>query len=102
MSNVKVVKFVSGQEVISKVIDDNGNNLVLESPLTVQTMRTPEGLGIGLVPFSFASSAKQVVINRANILCVLEAEEQLASQYLAGLAGLTLSGTDGLPRVTLS
>jgi len=101
MSNVKVVKFVSGQEVISKVIE-NENELILESPLTVQAMRTQEGLGIGLVPFSFASSAKQVVINRSNVLCVLEAEDQLASQYLAGLAGLTLSGTDNLPRVTLS
>lgn len=102
MSDVKVVKFISGQEVIAKVISADSEIIVLESPLTVQPVRTQEGLGIGLVPFSFASRSKQAAIAQSAILCILDPEEELANQYLAGLAGLTLAPEGALPKVTLT
>ena len=101
MSEVKVLKFVSGQEVIAKLVAETETSVVIESPLTVQAMRTAEGLGIGLVPFSFAGRSQQAVIQKTNVLCILEPEEQLSSQYLAGLSGITLASGSDLPKISL-
>lgn len=90
MSNVKIVKFMSGQEVIGKVIDESSTRVVVESPLTLQPMRNGETVSLGLMPFSWGGKADAVAFNAAHILCIMDAEDELATQYLAGLSGLSV------------
>lgn len=103
MSEVKVVKFISGQEVLTKVLNDGKEGILIESPLTIQVVRTQDGgLGVSLVPFSFGGKVDQVVIDKRGVLCVLDADEQIATQYLAGLAGLTVEPASALPKISLT
>lgn len=90
MSNVKIIKFLSGQEIIGKVMsDDDINGVVVESPLTIQPMKQGDQFSLGLMPFSWAGSAKSVNLNPSHVLCTMDAEPDLETQYLSGLAGLT-------------
>lgn len=100
MSNVKIVKFMSGQEVIAKLIDVDASDvlLTLKSPLTLQPMRDGDSMRVGLLPFSWGAVADTVQIAASQVLCIMDAEDGLAAQYLAGLAGVTMAE----PRITLN
>jgi len=94
---VKIIKFLSGQEIICKMIDEGspstGALTIIESPLTLQPMRTSDNaVSLGLAPFTWAGRDKQIRLNPNHITTIMNAEESLESQYLAGLAGITLPG----------
>lgn len=93
MSDVKIVKLMSGQEIIAKVIAETDQELSLASPLTIQPMRSSETtLSVGLMPFTWAGVCDSgVSINKQHVLCIMPPEDGLKTQYLAGLAGLTVS-----------
>lgn len=88
---VKILKLTNGQEIIAKVLQTTGDYFVVTSPLSLQPMRGGEGMSIGLLPFSWGGRTDKVMIHASHIICDLEPEDNLESQYLAGLAGITLA-----------
>lgn len=102
MSDVKIVKLVSGQEILGKVVSQTANHIVVQSPLTVQPMRGQGGadsVTLGLLPFSWGGVSNSVELGMEHVLCVLEAEANLSTQYLADLAGLSVPPRT--PQITL-
>jgi len=90
--DVKVIKFVNGQEIIAKVTTTTDTQVVIQSPLTLQPLRTGDSaMSIGLMPFTWGGDSRHpIALNAAHILCVMESESELKSQYLAALSGLAL------------
>jgi hypothetical protein len=101
-NTVKIIKFVSNQEIIAKVVTASKTEIIVDAPLSVQPMRTgDQSLSIGLMPFTWAGSNKESIsLNRAHVLCVMSPEEDLQTQYLAALSGITLASTT--PKITLT
>jgi hypothetical protein len=104
MGTVKIIKFVSSQEVIARVIEESSTEIIVESPLTIQPLRSGEtSMAIGLMPFTWAGDNKDTVaLNRAHVLCVMNPEDELKTQYLAALAGLTIPNGAATPKLTLT
>lgn len=102
MSDVKIIKLLSGQEVIAKVLTETAQEISMASPLSIQPMRSNETtLSIGLMPFTWAGVVEPwISINKQHVLCMMAPEEGLKTQYLAGLAGLTVP-TASTPKLTL-
>lgn len=107
MAEVKVVKLMTGQEIIAKVVSESSSELVVDSPLMLQAMRpnspNDTAISLGLIPFSWAGLPHNVALNKQHILCVLAPEPQLQTQYLAGLAGIAVpdAATTSLPKLKL-
>lgn len=102
--SVKIIKVTGGQEIIAKVVEHTPTELLVQSPLTVQPLRSGESsLAIGLMPFTWGGDSKHAIaINKAHVLCVMDAEDELRTQYLAALSGLTLPGpSTKTPKLTL-
>lgn len=104
---VKIIKLLSGQEVIGKVTredmeTDFFGHVFVESPLTLQPMQSGErSFAISLMPFTWAGRAdSKIQLNPAHITCFIEPEESLKTQYMAGLAGLALPSSS--PKITLT
>lgn len=104
MSDVKIIKFMSAQEVIAKVVDETPTELIVESPLVVQPLRSGESsMAIGLMPFTWAGDSRETIaLNRVHVLCVMKPEEELKTQYLAALSGITIPNGVVTPRLTLA
>lgn len=103
MPDVKVIKLLSSQELIAKIISETDNEVIIASPLLIQPMRSGEAsLSIGLMPFSWAGDTRDasISLNKAHVLCTLEPEGDLKTQYLAGLSGITLPQST-TPKLTL-
>lgn len=96
MSQVAVLKLSNGQELITKIhsMSSEGDYFV-SSPLLVVAMRDGSGnFRIELAPFSWVGNTEtSFKIGHEHVVCQLQAESQMESQYLAGLAGLSLPGT---------
>lgn len=106
-TKVQIIKFATGLEIIAKVVNSTPTELVVDSPLILQAVRSgasAEAINIGLVPFSWGGIPTNVALSKHHILCVLDAESQLETQYLAGLAGLsvpTAGSSVERPKLTL-
>jgi hypothetical protein len=92
MADVKIVKLSNSQEIIAKIMSSDDQTINVESPLVLQPMRSSEtSLSIGMVPFTWAGRPDSWIgLNKSHVLCIMEPEEELKTQYLAGLSGITL------------
>ena len=92
-NDVKVLKLITGEEVIARVSTDSSNLLTLEKPMTLQMMppNTSTGqVGFALVPWMKAAKNEKVTISTEHIIAEDEASEQTEKNYLQVVTGLSL------------
>ena len=94
MSNdVKVLKLITGEEVIARVSEENSNLITLEKPMTLQMMppNTSTGqVGFALVPWIKAAKNDKTTISIEHVLVTDEASDQTEKNYLQVVTGLSL------------
>ena len=94
MSNdVKVLKLITGEEVIARVSEENSNLITLEKPMTLQMMppNTSTGqVGFALVPWIKAAKNDKTTISIDHVLVTDEASDQTEKNYLQVVTGLSL------------
>jgi hypothetical protein len=92
-NDVKVLKLITGEEVIARVTEEKNNLITLEKPMTLQMIppNTSTGqMGFALVPWMKAAKNKKVTISIEHILTEDEASEQTEKNYLQVVTGLSL------------
>ena len=94
MSNdVKILKLITGEEVIARVSEERSNLLTLEKPMTLQMLppNTATGqMGFALVPWMKAAKNEKVIISTEHIIAEDEGSEQTQKNYLQLVTGLSL------------
>ena len=92
-NDVKVLKLITGEEVIARVSEENSNLLTLEKPMTLQMMppNTSTGqVGFALVPWIKAAKNDKTTISIEHVLVTDEASDQTEKNYLQLITGLSL------------
>ena len=92
-NDVKVLKLITGEEVIARVSEESSNLLTLEKPMTLQMIppNTSTGqVGFALVPWMKAAKNEKITITIEHILVEDEASEQTEKNYLQVVTGLSL------------
>ena len=92
-NDVKVLKLITGEEVIARVSEESSDLITLEKPMTLQMMapdRTTGQVGFALMPWIRAGKNEKVIISTAHILTEDEASDQTKKNYLQLITGLTL------------
>ena len=88
-NTVYTFKTVTGEEIISRVSEENATTYTLLKPLVM--ISTPNG-GFGLAPAIFSvNPADPVVLNKRAVALSGRTESDIATQYLAKTTGLTLA-----------
>ena len=91
-NDVKVLKLITGEEVIARVTEEN-NLITLEKPMTLQMIAptTSTGqVGFAMVPWMKAAKNEKITISIEHILVEDEASEQTEKNYLQVVTGLSL------------
>ena len=90
-NDVKVLKLITGEEVIARVSEEN-NLITLDNPMTLQMLPpTSTGqVGFALVPWMKAAKNENVTISTEHILVEVEASDQSEKNYLQVVTGLSL------------
>ena len=92
-NDVKVLKLITGEEVIARVSEEHSNLLTLEKPMTLQMMppNTSTGqMGFAMVPWMKAAKNEKVIISTEHIIAEDEASDQTEKNYLQVVTGLSL------------
>ena len=91
-NDVKVLKLITGEEVIARVTEEENNLISLKKPMTLQMLPpTSTGqVGFALVPWMKAAKNEKVTISTEHIIAEDEASEQTEKNYLQVVTGLSL------------
>ena len=92
-NDVKVLKLITGEEVIARVTEEKNNLITLEKPMILQMLapdRTTGQVGFALVPWIKAAKNEKVTISTEHIIAEDEGSEQTEKNYLQVVTGLSL------------
>ena len=92
-NDVKVLKLITGEEVIARVSKEHSDLLTLEKPMTLQMIppNTSTGqMGFALVPWIKAAKNDKTTISIEHVLVTDEASSQTEKNYLQVITGLSL------------
>ena len=91
-NDVKVLKLITGEEVITRVSAERSSLLILEKPMTLQMIpNTSTGqMGFAMVPWMKAAKNDKTTISIEHILVTAEASDQTEKNYLQVITGLSL------------
>ena len=82
-------KLISGEEIISRVQEDNNDHYLLNKPLCL--IPGPNG-GLGLAPAMFSTEPKEFVrLNKSAVALLAKTVDEISSQYLTQTTGLKLA-----------
>ena len=92
-NDVKVLKLITGEEVIART-NEGGNNLIsLEKPMILQMLppnTTTGQVGFAMIPWMKAAKNEKVLISTEHIIAEDDASEQTEKNYLQVVTGLSL------------
>ena len=93
-NDVKVLKLITGEEVLARISDDlsNGDGLIiLNKPMTLQAVPGHSGqVGFALVPLFMAGKNENITISIDHVIAQDDPNEQSEKNYLTAVTGLTL------------
>ena len=99
-NNIKVLKLITGEEIISRVTEsdinitenDEVDLLILEKPLSLTLIKpnTTGQMKIGMSKWIMAGKSDNITIEVKHVLVILDPTPEIESSYLSRITGLTL------------
>ena len=91
-NDVKVLKLITGEEVIARVSRESSNLLILDRPMILQMMPANQQgqVGFAIVPWLMAGNSEKITISIEHILAEDVVKSEIEKNYLANVTGLTL------------
>ena len=91
MSEVKVLKLTTGEEVIARV-EQQRDYMMLEKPMTMAPVpgQSPGQMGFAMVPWMMAAKGDFIQLSLSHIVVETETKGEIEKNYLASITGLSL------------
>lgn len=84
-NDVITMKLVGGDEVVARLVEDNGHQLIVRKPLVVAMAQQ----GFGLMPFTLTVDPDNTVeISHSHIICFAKTIKDVASHYMQQTTGI--------------
>ena len=81
LPQIKVVKLVSGEELVVEITGEVGDAVTFKNPLLAILQRTKTGEGaLGFMPWMHAANGP-FTVNRNNIVCIAEVADEVKNGY---------------------
>ena len=91
MSEVKVLKLTTGEEIIARV-KQNRDYMELEKPMTLAPVpgQAAGQMGFAMVPWMMAAKGDFIQLSLSHIVVETEAKSEIEKNYLAYITGFSL------------
>jgi hypothetical protein len=84
---VKLIKLVSGEEIMADIIQEVGTTFTVENPIRL----TLSQKGVGMVPLSPFMKDSKLTLERVNVIYTAEADEELVNAYKGQFGGIVMA-----------
>ena len=91
VTNVKLLKMISGEELIAEVITDNDSHITIKNPVrvvVVPTKTNPQTPTVGFAPWAEFSEDKEFTIHKAHVIVTMKPVQEFTNQYSGMFGGL--------------
>ena len=94
-SDVKILKMITGEEVMARVEDDlsdGGGLITLDHPMTLQAVPSQQTgqMGFALIPWLMSGKSDKLTVSIEHVIAQDDPSDQAEKNYLANVTGLTL------------
>ena len=82
MSNIKVIKLVSGEELVAEISSETETNVVLVNVVAAVLQRSQQtgGAALGFMPWMHAANGP-FTINKSCLICIAEVADEVKNGY---------------------
>jgi hypothetical protein len=85
-NEIYTIKVLSGEELITKVLEEDATTLTVSEPLSI----APNQQGMGLIPSMFSAEMDEMVkINKSGITMYAITAEQIRVKYIEVTTGIS-------------
>lgn len=98
MSTVKLFKFIGGEEIVTKVVEDTSTHYVVEDAVTLVYQQTENGVSTGFAPFMPYAKGKIEVTKTAIVAETENLEEKVLSEYTRIFSGIVIASANSIPQ----
>jgi hypothetical protein len=95
-NDIKIFKFTSGETIIAKVMNTNGDVIRVKKPISVFFQETPKGIQVHFSPFAPFSLKEEIDVERQAIQYQSLANPNIESQYTSATSGLVVPESPSL------
>tara|TARA_R100001377_G_scaffold43781_1_gene24824 strand:- start:98 stop:376 length:279 start_codon:yes stop_codon:yes gene_type:complete len=90
-SVIKVLKLLTGEEIITRLSEGENGDLHLEKPMVIQVISESQGkLNVGLVRWSMGGKTESCTLNDKHIMIMLDPQAGIETTYLSAITGISL------------
>jgi hypothetical protein len=92
-TNVKILKMISGEELVTEVLSETDMNITIKNPVRVVVMpsRTnPETPTVGFAPWADFSEEREFTIHKAHVIVTMTPVKEFINQYNGMFGGIML------------
>lgn len=86
LSNVKLIRFAHGEEILAEVLEDGLMKVVFKKPIQVVLIpnrSTPENPTIGFGPWGQFSSSDTFEVDKSHVLVIMSPIKEFVEQYVS-------------------
>lgn len=78
MSNVKIVRMTSGEEILCTIVSEDANHVVIEDPTIILPT---QDRNIGLAPWMPYADTSKIEVKQSFVAFIVDPVPQLSEQY---------------------
>lgn len=100
--SVKIIKLLTGEELIAKVLPSSDSVVILQNPVRIVVIPPDPRMqfdpkkssNIGLAPWAEFTDDKEFVLDKSHVLAIMNPIKEFATQYSSMFGGLVVPTTN--------
>jgi hypothetical protein len=81
MSELRILKLISGEEIVGEILTDTENSVTIQDPCTLGLMQSPTGPRLNMMPMLLFSEQKKVQLQKSHILYTVTVAQEIQNKY---------------------
>ena len=98
-TNLKILKMISGEELLAEVLKENDTHILMKNPVRVIVMPSkanPQTPTVGFAPWADFSEEKEFNIHKAHVIVSMKPVQEFINQYNSMFSGIVAPPTSKL------
>lgn len=92
-AEVKYLKFLNGEEIVTEVTKKDGHLVYIKNPVRIVMMPSkvdPKVPSVGLAPWAEFSEEKEIVLDKQHIIAIMKPIQEFVNQYNSIFGGIVV------------
>ncbi len=94
--STQVLKLITGEEIIGKVLEDNEEYISLSNVRSIELVENDDGLSVRLYPYMYSSQDAELDFEYEHIITYCLPDEELEKTYLEQCLNIDISASFGV------